>query len=996
MITPRTTRLLRAADLRSFRDAVAALACAGGPLDARDRLVIVPTRAAAAHLVRTIENRLPEGGAAVLPVFATPGELVFRTCERLRLPGRILTPLEREALLGVAARTAADEMPPPFSLRPGLVAEMLRFYDELRRRQQEIGAFERLTLGLLEPGAADDRGAERLVRQTRFLAAAFREFERRAAGAGLDEHALRRLAIEMRAPRPWRHVVVAVSDCAFDKYGLWPADWDLLARLPDLERLDVVVTDTRLAGALHERLGHLLPGIEEVRADLEEPVSQPVLVIPPGGSLFHTARDREEEVAACARRVRRAVRRGELRSLDRAALVVRNPLPYVYVAREVFRSAGVPCQMVDALPLAAEPFAAALDLVFSCVSAGFARRPAIALLRSPHFAFHVPRGGSSQTLRLASRDIEALDRALSEAGFLGGADALDRLLARWRERGEGNGGRWARAARAGEVLRTVIDELAPLQAPAPVETHLSTILAFLAAHEVPFGQGDHPAGGDAGAVDVAALAARHRRARSAVVNTLRTLAEAHARHDSRPVDFDHVAALVRRWIEAQTFAPLTGSAGVHVIDAASAAFGDFDLVHVAGVAEGEWPEPPRRNIFYSAAVLRELGWPADADRLDGARTEFADLLRLPADRLVVSTFALEADNLVSPSPLLDELERGGFDCVGEEPFNERVFDHEVLALDVPLLSLLDGRARRWAERRLARQRAPDARFRGMTGAHAAAAYAVSALERYQDCPFKFFAADVLRLEEAPDDEGPLSPRARGRFVHEVFQRFFKAWDARGGGAITAERLDEARALFAEVAEPLLAALPDADAALERTRLFGSAISVGAVDIVLGIEASRPAEVAERWLEYRLEGEFALDGRGRRVALTGIADRIDLLSGRRLRVVDYKSGSAPDARRALQVPVYALCARERLGARDGAPWAIDEAYYVSLSGKQTVVPIVRADAADAEEALASAAARVFEAIDGISQGEFPPRPHDPIICRSCAYPSVCRKDYVGDD
>ena len=59
-------------------------------------------------------------------------------------------------------------------------------------------------------------------------------------------------------------------------------------------------------------------------------------------------------------------------------------------------------------------------------------------------------------------------------------------------------------------------------------------------------------------------------------------------------------------------------------------------------------------------------------------------------------------------------------------------------------------------------------------------------------------------------------------------------------------------------EPLLAALSDTDAALERTRLFGSAISPGVAETVLGLEAARaPEPVAERWLEYRLEGDFTL-------------------------------------------------------------------------------------------------------------------------------------------
>src|SRR5688572_24577719 len=146
---------------------------------------------------------------------------------------------------------------------------------------------------------------------------------------------------------------------------------------------------------------------------------------------------------------------------------------------------------------------------------------------------------------------------------------------------------------------------------------------------------------------------------------------------------------------------------------------------------------------------------------------------------------------------------------------------------------------------------------GDTAGHAMAAYSLSALERYQDCPFKFFAADVMKLEEPPEDQPTLSPRARGRFVHEVFQRFFEAWDARGHGTIDVDHIDEARALFEEVANPVLARFSEAEALLERARLFGSAISIGVVDVVLGLEASRPTPVRERWLEYRLEGDFSL-------------------------------------------------------------------------------------------------------------------------------------------
>ena len=124
-----------------------------------------------------------------------------------------------------------------------------------------------------------------------------------------------------------------------------------------------------------------------------------------------------------------------------------------------------------------------------------------------------------------------------------------------------------------------------------------------------------------------------------------------------------MAALIRRWIEVQTFAPRAGDSGVHLVDAWSARFGDFDEAHLAGVVDGEWPEPARRNIFYSSSILRELGWPAESDRLAGERALFADLLRLPASRLTVSVFTLEADALVSPSSLVDELDQAGLETV---------------------------------------------------------------------------------------------------------------------------------------------------------------------------------------------------------------------------------------------------------------------------------------------------------------------------------------------
>ena len=48
--------------------------------------------------------------------------------------------------------------------------------------------------------------------------------------------------------------------------------------------------------------------------------------------------------------------------------------------------------------------------------------------------------------------------------------------------------------------------------------------------------------------------------------------------------------MIRRWIEGQTFAPRAGAAGVQLLDAQAARYGEFDEVFLVGLVEGEWPQ----------------------------------------------------------------------------------------------------------------------------------------------------------------------------------------------------------------------------------------------------------------------------------------------------------------------------------------------------------------------------------------------------------------------
>ena len=271
---------------------------------------------------------------------------------------------------------------------------------------------------------------------------------------------------------------------------------------------------------------------------------------------------------------------------------------------------------------------------------------------------------------------------------------------------------------------------------------------------------------------------------------------------------------------------------------------------------------------------------------------------------------------------------------------------------------------------------------------------MSALELYAQCPFKFYSRYVLRLAEERDDDEALSPLERGRMHHELFEAIFAAWQSRGHGTVTPELLEQARTLALETMEAHLARLSPVDAALERTRLVGSPVAPGLIDVVLRLEAERTTPVVERRLEHKIDGIYRFRGADgvREIEVRGIADRIDLLADGTFRVLDYKA-SRPGS--TLQIALYATCVRQKLRGYRGRDWELAEAAYIAFRGDKTVVPLTTRPA-DNEQALEEAEQDVVAIADAIARGEFPPRPRTRSLCPICAFAAVCRKDYVDAD
>jgi len=930
VITPRRTRLVRVPDLQAFRRTVALLSSTAPQDLFRSTAVVVPTRGAAHQLARTIGD--PERVALL-----TREELYASLNARLSEPRRILTSCEREVMLHSAADEAiAAGQAPPFDIRPGLVAEMMRFYDQLRRQGQSVQRFEELIGERLQ--GDEDRGAVRLLEQTRFLASSFHVYERRLkATDAVDEHALREHLIAVAPATPLTDIVITVGDWIGDPHGLAAVDFDLLTRLSGLERIDLVVTERLLRSGFHQRIHDWLPGLEEIDASVLGAQPSPApreLVVP-------VSRDREEELVSVARRVK--AEGTDAIDLDRVSVVFNRPLPYLYLGREVFGGARVPYQTIDALPLAAEPITAALDLVIEFVSSQFTRDATVALLSSPHFVFTSDQPITRDTLA-------SLDESMHSARYMGELDRLREL-------------HFTNAALPQAIA--VAEELQPLLEKASASAHINGLLTFLTSHAND--EGDE----------------RAKRGRAALVDVLQRLGSAYAAHGDRDATIDDLAPDIRRWIEEGTFVPESADHGLHLLDAQAARFGDFDDITLVGLIEGEWPERTRRNIFYAPSILSTLGWPPEKDRRSAATASFLDLVTSASGHVVISTFTLDDEALVEPSMLIDEVAGLGLTRV----------ETAVPALE---LSLPEEEAPEWCAMRAKRTDVHDARFHGQAGPQTPKAISVSAVETYLACPFKYFAQYVLRLEEEREEEEVMDPKAQGQFVHAVFESFFTTWQELGHRGITPDNLSAARALFAEIVDEQIKPLSEAEAALERTRLLGSPVAAGLGEVVFRMEAERPAAVVERKLEDRFSGDFEFTGpRGaRRIAIKGVTDRIDLLEDGTFRLIDYKLSSAPSKSRALQLPIYGLCAEQRLKGHSGRDWTLGEAAYIAFRGAKKVTPLFTARSNRAE-VLSDAQEKLIDAVESIERGEFPPTPEDVFLCGFCSFAAVCRKDYVGD-
>jgi ATP-dependent helicase/nuclease subunit B len=287
--------------------------------------------------------------------------------------------------------------------------------------------------------------------------------------------------------------------------------------------------------------------------------------------------------------------------------------------------------------------------------------------------------------------------------------------------------------------------------------------------------------------------------------------------------------------------------------------------------------------------------------------------------------------------------------------------------------------------------------------------APTSLERYAQCPFQYFAAQVLRLQplETPESVVELDARSRGELCHALLRAFYERLQ-RDGPSVAEVDADDAARLLAGVA-------PAVFAAFEKEHWVGYPLlwSLAREEMLWLVEQLLREDLRELRQSGYVPVKFEVEAKGRfgpglpaplpTVPIRGILDRVDARqeNGQTIvRVVDYKytqSGASKDkdlttaAVRGfrLQPPLYLLAAKEVLGQ----PAVPESAAFYFLAPNRKDGPVDRSvlDASCWEGERGARIGRSLALIlEGIKAGRFFILPGG--YCDHCDYSEVCRRQH----
>ncbi len=511
---------------------------------------------------------------------------------------------------------------------------------------------------------------------------------------------------------------------------------------------------------------------------------------------------------------------------------------------------------------------------------------------------------------------------------------------------------------------------------------------------------------------------------------------------------------------------------VEVLGMLDARMRAFETVFVVGLTAEHFPSLPERPAFFEEMTDAHPRLDTGDERLRG-RYLFATLLANASEVTLTTPQTGRGDAAVVRSPVLDELQRvtgikpveGVDNRVGSrEDLQRRIADchnrrsaveHAGERGDLSLDQAT--RAERGlvcAENRSSKGFTPhDAVLKPDTvdrvySPEEREPYSASRIERYVECGFKFYAENVLDIDDPEDVEVTPDPLETGSYVHDVLERFYADLQHEGddGVDLTAyDRNDLERHLLAVALDELERAEFTYEGLFHERWLRELFAGLGDADSNPYVTSHRPHDAPERGLfaafldeelsrtggnrPTRFEEPFGegLPGSdagpfeverpdGSTVSIRGYIDRVDVAATEnrtKLTLYDYKTGYAPymtttTGGTKFQLPIYLLAADAVLGEEAVDTAQLSATYYQVRPPNDVKVPRGIESKFDSQADLR----RFLEEIvpewlgtidEAIANGRFPPTllSDREAKCSYCEYRRACdvrphrKREYIED-
>ena len=839
----------------------------------------------------------------------------------LAVPGDLILPIGR-----FTERLTPDAKEPSATIESWLHEEAVAqgggtAFGELSRSP---GLLKRVQAAIEELQAArcSPKQAEQLARtpQQRGLAAVYQTYQRFLDTHGLVSAAQRRILAAEQAALTG---VAGVEQIYFD--GFWdysPVERDLICSLRNRGHALVVTATPKAAERFYDWPREELPG---------KPRTAAVRTV-------FTAPALDQEVEEIARRILAANR-----PWREIGVVTRTPEVYRPTIEAVFTRFGIPFRMRSGRELASHCASAFLREILEAIGAGLPGAAVLEALRRPAFRLsqdaQFDRWDFALQERLPGEGLEFLLQDAPQAV----RDALEPLAKStgWTKR-RAQPQQWAtdiRSLSGAMLARPMVEDRLPV------------------AEMLEFRSWGRALAGLAQAADDAAELFKFR--------------------GRAECSFSEFTGAFSRAVWAATLLPGDERRDVvNVLPVFEARQWELPMVFVCGMVEGQFPQEPAEDLFFSESERRRISKAGIAlrtreDRVDNERLLFEIAESRASAELVLSY--PEADSLGSPllrSFLLSGTAESDIKTKPTRPLEEPSTG------PTPTPGRLDAPAA------LAALRAKHLKF------------SPSGLDRFLQCPFQFFAGNTLRLRERPGSlEERLDARAGGTIVHAVLAEWGK------------DPSRPIRSILAEVYESTLDRLHLRTGF--RTAVIEDALAADLERFVTE-DLSKPLPGSqhggfEQKVSYLMEE--SADGE---IRIGGQVDRYDTIGGGMAVGIDYKHSAADRIKKLvaghergthLQGFLYLQGLAEEKGLKPAGMifcslknettaggWVLRGVFPDALVSKG--VEILEAE--QLERLVSEGVAAAAQAGKRIREGLICVEPEDRDICKKfCAYSSVCR-------